>query len=114
MLKQRIMRRVYAIWFVKQVLPWLVLHGVLMATVLYTLAERVFINHMLQNAALHTFARSPSMFAYYFFRAFLNTEILVQILVVGSLLFGTLIARDLWRCRPVFLNRSDLSSLIAT
>lgn len=111
-LKTTIMRRVRVIWFARRVLPLLVLETVAVALVVQQLATNVFVNHVLQNAIIHTFSRSPVMMADFFFRAFLNTETLVQMLVLGSLVVGMLLARDAARTFRAFVTKqSNLSPL---
>ena len=96
-IKPAVMRRVYGIWFVKKALPWLALEGVAVYIVLQQLAEHVFVNHVLANAALHTFARTPIAFAQYFMQALLNTDMVVQILIALSAVCLVLLARQMSR-----------------
>lgn len=93
-LKNRIMHRVYGIWFVRRVLPRLLIEGAVAFIIVRELANRVFVNHVLSNAALHTFARTPLEFVQYFGRAFMNTESLTQILLAGSFILASLLVRD--------------------
>jgi len=68
-----------------------------MYVVLEQLAGRVFVNHVLANAASHTFARSPFALAQYFMQALMNTHLLVQLLIAGSAIFSILLMRELRR-----------------
>jgi len=110
-IKKIVMRRVRVIWFMRRVLPLLVLETVVVAIIARQLAESIFFNQVLQNAIIHTFARSPVMMADFFFRAFLNTDTIVQLLVAGSLLVGMLFAWDAFRTFRTFSFKSNFSSL---
>lgn len=111
-LKTAIMRRVRMIWFVRRALPWLILETAVVAVVALRVAEYVFVNKVLENAVLHTFARSPFMIVPYFARAFLNTGLVEQILLAGSLTFAFLLVRDLMRSAQAFvLKRSNFSGM---
>lgn len=111
-IKKIIMRRVRVIWFVRRVLPLLILETAAVALVVRQLAQSIFFNHVLQNAVVHTFSRSPVTIVDFFFRAFLNTESAIQLLVLGSILVGMLFARDALRTlRAFLLKQSNLSLL---
>ena len=101
-IKKTVMRRVRAIWFMRRVLPLLVLETVAVAFIVRQLAAYVFFNQVLQNAIAHTFTRSPVMMADFFFRALLNTDLAVQILAAGSVLIGALLLRDTVRTLRTF------------
>lgn len=110
-IKKIVMRRVRVIWFVRRVLPLLVLETAVVALIARQLAESIFFNQVLQNAIVHTFAHSPVMMAGFFFRAFLNTDIMVQLLVAGSLLVGMLFMRDAFRTFRALALKSNFSPL---
>ncbi|TSC72906.1 MAG: hypothetical protein G01um101470_260 [Parcubacteria group bacterium Gr01-1014_70] len=93
------------IWFVRRVLPLLLVESAAVAISTRELAESVFFNHVLQNAVVHTFSRSPASLADFFFQAFLNTEIVVQLLVAGSLLVGIFLMRDALRTLRTLVSR---------
>lgn len=112
-IKTTVMRRVRFIWFMRRMLPFLIIETVAVAFVVRQLAESVFFNHVLQNAILHTFTRSPFMIVDFFFRAFLHTEGLVQILFLASLLVAVLLARDTLRIVRTFaMKQSNLSQFL--
>lgn len=104
-LKQAIMRRVWTIWFVRRVLPWLALEAAALWFVLAKMAEQIFVNKVLQNAVAHTFSRSPFEFPSFFIHAFLNTETLVQTLIIALLTASILLARDLARTSSALIPR---------
>lgn len=103
--KTTIMRRIKTIWFFRHVFPFLATELIISAAVLQQIANSVFVNHVIQNAALHTFDRSPIMFADFFFKAFLGTEMLVQALVLISLIGGMFLARDMARTLRTFVKQ---------
>lgn len=107
-LKQAIMRRVWTIWFVRRVLPWLALEAAAVWFVLTKMAEQVFVNKVLQNAVVHTFSRSPFEFPSFFIRAFFNTDVLVQTLIMALLTAGILLVRDLTRTSHLLPQRRSL------
>ena len=107
--KQTVMRRIKMIWFIRRVLPLLLLETTAVWFAVQNIAEHVFVNNVLQNAVVHTFSRSPVMIIEFFFRAFLNTETLVQLFILASLVVGTFIARDALR---TIRNFSPLSRVI--
>ncbi|OGZ44499.1 MAG: hypothetical protein A2719_05245 [Candidatus Ryanbacteria bacterium RIFCSPHIGHO2_01_FULL_45_22] len=108
-IKKIIMRRVHVIWFTRRVLPLLVLETAAVTLIVRQLAESIFFNHVLQNAIVHTFSRSPVMMIDFFFRAFIGTESAVQFLMLGSLLIALLFARDALRAIRAFMLQSNLS-----
>ncbi|OGZ54071.1 MAG: hypothetical protein A3H64_00480 [Candidatus Ryanbacteria bacterium RIFCSPLOWO2_02_FULL_45_11c] len=110
-IKKIVMRRVRVIWFMRRVLPLLVLETLAVMLIARQLAESIFFNQVLQNAIVHTFTRSPVMMADFFFRAFMNTDTIVQLLVAGSLLVGVLFAWDAFRTFRTLALKSNLSPL---
>ena len=96
-LKQRIMRRVYGIWFVKRVLPRLVGETIVVYIAVTQIAAHVFINHVLANAVLHTFSRSPITIFNYFANALINSEVLVQTMLMSSVVLAGFMLRDIVR-----------------
>ena len=109
-IKKIIMRRVRVIWFTRRVLPLLILETVAVAFIVRQLAESIFFNHVLQNAIVHTFSRSPVMMIDFFFRAFMSTEGIVQILLLGSVLVALLFALDAFLTFQNFTLKNYLSS----
>ena len=95
--KLSIMRRVHFIWFVRRALPVLALEAAVITLVVYKVADQVFVNNVLRNAALHTFSRSPLMLVSFLFRAFLNTEVMVQLFLIAFGIVGALFLKDIRR-----------------
>jgi hypothetical protein len=106
-LKKRIMRRVYAIWLFRK-LPWLAGELAVVMLIASQAAGQIFVNRVLQNAVEHSFTRSPASLFSYFFKAFFNTDFLVQILLISFVILGALAIRDLMRTTQPFLHRSRL------
>ena len=112
-IKNTVMRRVRVIWFMRHVLPLLILETAAVALIVRQLAASIFFNQVFQNAAVHTFSRSPVMMVDFFFRAFLNTDNIVQVLVLGSFLVGMLFMRDAFRTlRTLAVKQGNLSPLL--
>lgn len=101
-IKKRIMRRIHIIWFTRRVLPLLVLETAAAGFIARQLAEYIFFNHVLQNAVVHTFSRSPIMIVDFFFRALLHTDIAVQFLLAVSVFMIILFLRDAARTIRTF------------
>jgi len=101
---QTIMRRIWGIWFVRRVLPWLVLEVAAAALVLQKFAEYVFVNRVFHNATLHTINRSPFDIFSFFTNAFFNTEFIVQALLISSLAVGLLFVKQLFKAYMSLLS----------
>ncbi len=103
-LKGRIMRRVYGIWFVKRVLPRFLAETVVVYVAVTQIAQHVFVNRVLANAVLHTFSRSPVTILDYFANAFMNSEIAVQAMLMGSIVLAGFMLRDIVRASRLFTS----------
>jgi len=79
--------------------------GVL-AFALQKIAEHVFINQVLWNAVVHTLTRSPLMMISFFGQAFINTEITVQMLIVGFGIAGIFMMKDMMRSTQTLLRHN--------
>lgn len=105
---KRVMRRIYAIWFVKRALPRLAIETAALYVIVSKVSELIFVNRILANAALHTFSKSPTALGSYFMNAFLNAEFLVQTLLVASIAALFFATRDLIRAKNFMLTQEYL------
>ncbi len=88
-LKERVMKRVFGFWFLKSVIPLLVIEFGGIALALYLFARLVFIRQVVHNA-LGAALGNPYRFMGYLWGAFLHASFAVEglmvILVVGLVL----------------------------
>jgi len=86
-LKNKIMRRVYAIWFVKKALPYLAAETAAFAGFMFFLGQQVYVANVLKYSAEVLSGNMAHPLAFVSFAAdlFLRTRLGVQISVIGSL-----------------------------
>ncbi len=88
------MRRIYAIWFVRQVVSPAVLKSAVAVAFLWRLKEYVSLRNVIANApSLADPAHTASFLGY----AFTHTQGVVQLLLVGLFVLGLWLARDIIR-----------------
>ena len=87
-LEKRIMWQVYLIWFVKKAVPRFVAELAAFSVFVYLISRQVFIAKVLQYAEqiLGNSSINPTVWASFAFNTFAQTEFIVQLSVVGSLL----------------------------
>lgn len=105
-LKKRIMRRVYAVWFMREVAPPLALQLLVLGALLVGIHEFVSVKFVLRNA-LHSVSGIPSLIDFAA-AAIRNTGFIPQILLTSSFLLAALILRDLRK----MLRRVSLQSRV--
>jgi len=89
-LKNRIMRRVYAVWIIKKVFSPIVIKTAILLAFVWQMAALVSFTNVLAN--------TNSIIDYNFFwHAFLNTEMLTKVLLLGSIVLIALVARDIYK-----------------
>lgn len=93
-LKKEIMFRVRFIYLFKKALRPLILKSAALAAVVYAAAQFVFVAKVLENAPT---VSQFQEFITFFVRAFTNTEISVQLLLLGAVIAGVLALRDFVR-----------------
>lgn len=96
-LSDRIMRRVYFIWFSRRVLPYLAVEATLFAAFLYLIGQQVYVAKVLEYAT-SIFASNmahPEVFASFAMNLFIRTHVGVQISIIGSLLATFFLFRNL-------------------
>lgn len=87
LLCQRIMKRVYFIWFAKKIFPYLLIELALFASFLYLIGHYVFVSKVLQYAGqiLANNSIDPAIWSAFAWHIFFKTELVVQLSVLGSL-----------------------------
>lgn len=91
--KNKLLWRVYLAWFLKRILPLILIEVIVVIVALKVLADTVFVAKVFENAAL---AGHDSLwgFATYLVSSFFGTRFVVQISILLGLGLGALILRD--------------------
>ena len=86
-LKNRIMKRVYFIWFVKSALPYLTLEIAAFAGFMYFVGRQIYVARVLEysSSVLSANTAHPLIFVSFAFNLFLRTHLGVQLSIIGSL-----------------------------
>lgn len=102
-LKFRIMKRVFGLWFLRSMVPLLVIEIIVAVLAIYLFAKFIFVAAVVNNALTAAFG-NPFKLVVYLWKAFLGTRGEIQALIVAMALVGLLLLRD--------LNRSLISYLL--
>ncbi len=96
LLCERIMKRVYFIWFIKKIFPYLLIELALFASFLYLISHYVFISKVLQYASqiLANNSIDPAVWSAFAWNAFIGTELIVQLSVLGILAVVVLLFKN--------------------
>lgn len=94
-LKNKIMRRVYAVWLVKKVFSPVVVKAAILLAFIWQMTAYVSFGNVMANI--------PSLTAYNFYwNAFANTETISQLLALGSMFLVAWLVRDIYKNIPTF------------
>lgn len=93
-LQARIMRRVYAIWFAKRVLPYMVIEAAGFVSVVYALSRLVYVRNVIDNT-LAAFAVNPWGWTFYMANSFLYRRPVIQALSLGAAVLLVFAARNI-------------------
>ncbi len=96
LLRGRIMRRVYFIWFAKKIAPYFLIELAFFASFLYLIGHYVFVSKVLQYAS-QIFGNSsidPVVWSAFALHLFFKTKLVVQLSVLGSLAMIVLIFKN--------------------
>ena len=96
LLKNRILWRVYLVWFFRRILPLIAVQIVILTAALKIFSGNVFVIKVLKNGYLVANTGYWSFFKFLFY-SFLGTRPLTQIVVVLGLAVTSLIIRDMIR-----------------
>lgn len=77
------MKKVYAIWFLKRVLPYVAAEILVLGTFLYLVGEYTFVRVVVDNLTRITLS-SPVALLPYVIDAALNTKLVVQVSLLGA------------------------------
>ena len=93
-LKSRTMRKVYGIWFMKRVLPWLAAEFVVLSTIFAGAQSYLSFGHILTNAVVRVKYYSLLSFSDFLMSAVTNADLFTLTMLVGAFFVGTLVVRD--------------------
>lgn len=87
LLRRRIMKRVYFIWFVKKMAPYFLIELAFFAGFLYLIGHYVFVSKVVQYAGqiLANNSIDPAIWSAFALHIFFKTRFVVQLAVLGSL-----------------------------
>ncbi len=96
LLRKRIMKRVYFIWFTKKVFPYFLIELTLFAGFLYLIGHYVFVSKVLQYASqiLANNSIDPAVWSAFAWNTFIGTELIVQLSVLGVLAMVVLLFKN--------------------
>ncbi len=92
----KILWKVYTIWFLRRIVPLMLVQIVFLVAVLKLLAGKIFLGKVLENAALAANSNYWEFFKY-LLQAFSQTHVAVQVFILVILGIGALLLRDLGR-----------------
>ena len=95
-IKKRILVKIYTVWFLRRILPLIIIQVVVLALALKIFAKNLFVSMVLKNAAQAADA-GYWIFLKYLGAAFLETRPLTQIIILIGLGVVALIIRDIIR-----------------
>jgi hypothetical protein len=110
-LKSKILWKIYVVWFLKRILPLVVLEVLVIVGALYTLAQFVFVEQVVSNAFLNS-ASNPWRLAVFLFYAFLNTHWFTQLAILIFLGLGALLLRDFGRALASYRSTSRAAGFV--
>lgn len=83
-IQNRVMKRVYFIWFFRRILPYVALEVLIFGVFLYFVGEHAFVRVIVDNS-IQKMLFSPNSLLPYVFDAALNTKLVVQVSLLGAL-----------------------------
>lgn len=95
--KKRVMRRIYAIWFVKRVMPVFALEIGAFTVMLSAIQSRVSFDKIVANAQYRMSHHPISHFGQYVLNAVSSTEFATLVVSFGIIIAGAFFARDAFR-----------------
>ncbi|MBI4919845.1 hypothetical protein HY838_00945 [Candidatus Azambacteria bacterium] len=86
-IRERIMRRVYFIWFAKKIAPYILIESALFAGFVFLIGHYVFVSKVMQYAGqiLANNSLNPEIWGAFAFNTFFKTRFVVQLSILGSL-----------------------------
>jgi len=95
-LGERIMRRVYFIWFAKKIVPYFIAEFSLFVCFAYLIGSNVFVSKVLEYASqiLANNSVNPVVWSAFAWNTFIGTEPIVQLSVLGVLAMVVLLFKN--------------------
>jgi len=94
MSSNKILFKVYAIWFLRRIVPLMAIQIIFLVVALKLLASKVFFSKVIENAAIASGSNYWEFFKY-LIEAFSQTGAVVQFSALLALGIGALVLRDL-------------------
>ncbi len=92
-IQNQVMKKVYFIWFLKKVFPYVLAEIAVFAAFLYLVGKYTFVQVVADNFT-RMLLTSPSALLFYFADAAINTKFVVQVSLVGATLAVILAFRN--------------------
>ncbi|MDA1335226.1 MAG: hypothetical protein O2794_04460 [bacterium] len=108
-LKTRTMRRIYGIWFVRQVLPLFCLEVLVFSAIIVGAQSYMSFSNIMNNILVRMDNFSPMNFGNFIMNAFTNTEVVSLILFTGAFVVGSFIMKDTFKLSRKGWSLSSLS-----
>jgi len=102
-IKNRILWRVYFIWFLRRMLPIVLLQIAALVVLVKIFARNVFVSKVLENVVAASGFGYGEVFKF-LLAAFINAHFAVQAVIVISLGISALIIRDIVRALLTYIN----------
>lgn len=102
-MSNKILWKVYVIWFLRRIVPLMLVQIVFLVIFLKLLANKIFFGKVIENAALASDSNYWEFFKY-LLGAFFQTHFIVQIFILLVLGIGALFLRDLGRAIANYLK----------
>lgn len=102
-IKIRILGKVYLIWFLRRIIPLMVIEIAALAFTLRIFAKNVFVSMALRNIGIAA-DRGYWGIIKYLISSFLQTHFIIQIVILIILGFGALLLRDILKSVFTYLN----------
>lgn len=114
--KNKIMRRVYFIWFGREVLPYLALEATVFIAFMYFIGQQVYMARVLEYSTSVLSANMANPFAFLSFALdlFLRTHIGVQISIIGSIAMIFFLFRNIISCAIQLALTRETNSRVLT
>ncbi|MDD5431268.1 MAG: hypothetical protein PHP03_03555 [Candidatus Pacebacteria bacterium] len=102
-LKARILAKIYFVWFLRRIVPLIIIQVAAIVVALKIFAKNVFFSKYLQNMANVSDFGLWATFKF-LVNSFLQTNFLVQVIVLLVLGFGALLLRDVLKAILVYFQ----------
>lgn len=114
--KNRVMRRVYFIWFGREVLPYLAVEMAIFTGFVYFLGQQVYMARVLEysTSVLSNNMGHPFVFLSFALNLFLRTQFGVQISIIGSLAMVFFLFRNIISSAVQIMLTKETNSNVLT